>query len=87
MGMIIPLVDALVGFETNITHVDGRIVAVRKNSVTSCGSVMRIAEEGMPRRGGGNRGFGDLIITFTVQFPEHIRGSDKARIADVFKHY
>ncbi len=73
MGLGIPLVDALLGFSTPVEHVDGHLLPVEKTGVTSCGSVMRLSGEGMPRKKGG---FGDLYITFTVEFPTHIPGGE-----------
>jgi DnaJ-class molecular chaperone len=77
MGLRVPLVDALVGFATTVEHVDGRRVPVEKASVTSCGSTMRLSGQGMPRRNA--HGYGDLILTFTVEFPERLEGGDAQR--------
>lgn len=80
MRLRIPLVDALVGFKTSFEHLDGRIVPIEKTSVTSCGSTTRLSGQGMPRRKGND--FGDLIITFSVDFPERLVGGDMQR-ADI----
>lgn len=45
----IPLVDALVGFSTQISHLDGRKVPVSAKGVTRPGDVLTLAGEGMPR--------------------------------------
>ena len=46
---------------------DGHKFKVEVAGVTECDHVMRVSGKGMPRR--GNRGFGDLYITFDVDFP------------------
>ena len=43
--------------------------------VTECDHVMRVSGKGMPRRRGN--GFGDLYITFDVDFPDSL--TDKQR--------
>ena len=49
MTMRIPLVDALVGFETTLEHLDGRQVDVRKSTVTACGDIMHLKGTGGAR--------------------------------------
>jgi len=66
----IPLVDALTGFSLGLTHVDGHQFTVDVDGVTECDHVMRVPGKGMPRRSG--RGFGDLYITFEVDFPDSL---------------
>jgi DnaJ-class molecular chaperone len=48
------------------------------NEVTECDHVMRVPGKGMPRRNG--RGFGDLFITFEVDFPDKLSESQKKAI-------
>ena len=79
MTMKIPLVDALLGFETTVEHLDGRIVKIEKTGVTSCGSEMRIRGEGMPVQGKEGQ-FGDLHIKFVVDFPTSITGEENRAI-------
>ena len=43
--------------------------------MTDCDHVMRVPGKGMPRRSG--RGFGDLYITFEVDFPETLTQKQK----------
>jgi len=62
----IDLVDALVGFERTIEHVDGHEVVISSDEVIDCPFVKVIKNEGMPRESGG---FGDLILTFEINFP------------------
>jgi len=62
----IDLVDALVGFERTIQHVDGHDVLITSNKVINCPYVKIIKNEGMPKESGG---FGNLILTFEIKFP------------------
>lgn len=52
------------------------------NDVTECDHVMRVAGKGMPRRNG--RGFGDLYITFDVDFPDTLSEEQKRGIRKIF---
>mmetsp|Transcript_23906 Transcript_23906/g.67219 ORF Transcript_23906/g.67219 Transcript_23906/m.67219 type:complete len:364 (-) Transcript_23906:469-1560(-) len=71
MKMTIPLRAALLGFETSFPHLDGHTVTVKRTGVTKPGQTMRIKGEGMPKHGFSSE-FGDLVITFTVDFPASI---------------
>jgi len=42
---------------------------------------MRLPGKGMPRRSG--RGFGDLYITFEVDFPDELTDQQKAAIRNI----
>jgi len=67
----IPLVDALTGFTHEFTHLDGHKFSVNVDGVTECDHVMRVSGKGMPRSQ-GRGGFGDLYITFDVEFPQSL---------------
>ena len=71
MKMTIPLRAALLGFETTFKHLDGHEVTVKRSGVTKPGLSLRIKGEGMPKHGTPSE-FGDLVITFTVDFPKQI---------------
>ena len=47
-NLTISLQDALTGFETEITHLDGHKVRVARASTTWHGFKMRVKKEGMP---------------------------------------
>jgi DnaJ-class molecular chaperone len=51
---------------------------VNVDGVTECDHVMRVPGKGMPRRSG--RGFGDLYITFEVDFPDTLTDAQKEAI-------
>ena len=79
MTSTISLLDALVGFEFTIAHLDGRDVVVRKDTVTACGDVHRVQGEGMPRRGQPARR-GDLFVTFEIDFPEELSPAQRSAV-------
>eukprot|EP00568_Trieres_chinensis_P000115 CAMPEP_0183306208 /NCGR_PEP_ID=MMETSP0160_2-20130417/10704_1 /TAXON_ID=2839 ORGANISM="Odontella Sinensis, Strain Grunow 1884" /NCGR_SAMPLE_ID=MMETSP0160_2 /ASSEMBLY_ACC=CAM_ASM_000250 /LENGTH=374 /DNA_ID=CAMNT_0025469535 /DNA_START=145 /DNA_END=1269 /DNA_ORIENTATION=- len=79
--MEIPLVDALTGFSIELTHLDGHKFTVDVDGVTECDHVMRVPGKGMPRRNG--RGYGDLYLTFEVDFPDTLTGDQKAAIRKI----
>ena len=79
--MEVPLVDALTGFSFKLTHLDGKEFTVDVNTVTDCDHVMRVPGKGMPRRNG--RGFGDLYLTFEVEFPEELTVAQKTAIRKI----
>mmetsp|Transcript_72669 Transcript_72669/g.121241 ORF Transcript_72669/g.121241 Transcript_72669/m.121241 type:complete len:395 (+) Transcript_72669:55-1239(+) len=71
MKLSIPLRAALLGFETSFKHLDGHTVNLKRTGVTKPMQTIRIKGEGMPKHGTPSE-FGDLIITFTVEFPAAI---------------
>jgi len=77
-------VDALVGFKDTLKHVDGHDVEIIVDGVTECEDIKRIPGEGMPRRSG--KGFGDLFITFEVDFPKTLSEEQKNTIRKVLKN-
>jgi DnaJ-class molecular chaperone len=44
---------------------------------------MRVPGKGMPRR--SSRGFGDLYLTFEVDFPDQLTDAQKAAIKEILK--
>lgn len=81
--MEIPLVDALVGFKRELTHLDGAKFTIEVKTVTECDHTMRVPGKGMPRRSG--RGYGDLFITFDVDFPETLTNEQKIKIERILR--
>lgn len=66
-----------------LSHVDGHKFTVDVNDVTECDHVLRVPGKGMPRRSG--RGFGDLYITFEVDFPDTLTDSQKESIRQILQ--
>jgi len=71
MKLTIPLRAALLGFETSFQHLDGHTVKIKRTGVTKPMQSIRIKGEGMPKHGVSSE-FGDLIVQFTVEFPQAI---------------
>merc|ERR1712118_289537 len=76
MKLSIPLRAALLGFETSFKHLDGHTVTIKRTGVTKPNQAIRIKGDGMPKHGTPSE-FGDLTITFTVDFPAKV-GADLA---------
>lgn len=81
MTMEVSLVDALTGFSIDLEKLDGEPFTVKVTDVTDCDHVLRVAGKGMPRRNG--RGFGDLYITFEVDFPDSLTDYQKREIRKI----
>ena len=57
-----------------VKHLDGHTVNFKRTGVTKPGQVVRIKGEGMPKHSTPSE-FGDLTITFTVDFPTEVDAS------------
>lgn len=68
-NVTISLQQALIGFETDITHLDGHQVKVVREKITWPGARIRKKDEGMPALDDNNKK-GILYITFDVAFPQ-----------------
>lgn len=77
----VPLVDALTGFSVTLTHLDGKDFTVNVEDITECDHVLRVPGKGMPRRNG--RGFGDLYLTFDVDFPDDLTPAQKKALREI----
>jgi DnaJ-class molecular chaperone len=64
-----------------LKQLDGTEFTITVNDVVDCDHVMRVPGKGMPRRNG--RGFGDLYITFEVDFPDKLTDAQKKAIKEV----
>ena len=59
--------QALLGFDRNLTHLDGHIVRLHRTGVTQPSFVQTITGEGMPIYGRSFRG--DLFVEYNVVLP------------------
>lgn len=78
------IAQALVGFTSDIVHLDNRILRLERKDVVSPETVWKIPHEGMPIRKGGGGGNGDLLVRFVIKFPsehEELDASLKEAIA------
>uniref|UniRef100_A0A8C5C6L7 DnaJ heat shock protein family (Hsp40) member B11 n=1 Tax=Gadus morhua TaxID=8049 RepID=A0A8C5C6L7_GADMO len=68
-NVTISLVEALVGFEMDITHLDGHKVHIVRDKITKSGARLWKKGEGLPNIDNINLR-GSLIISFDVEFPQ-----------------
>jgi DnaJ homolog subfamily B member 11 len=78
-SMTISLKEALTGFRRSIRHLDGHLVEVASDDVTSPGQVVRKQGEGMPVHHVPSQ-FGDMFVTFTIDFPPSLSEAQKDQI-------
>ncbi len=62
----VPLLDAVLGGETQASTLEGKSVAVRIPPGTQNGRVIRLRGKGMPKRGDGH---GDMLVTVMAVLP------------------
>ena len=62
-------------------QLDGTVFTVNVDDIIECDEVLRVPGKGMPRRSG--RGFGDLFITFEVDFPDALSVEQKSKLREV----
>jgi len=82
MNKSIPLVDALTGFTMTLKQLDGEEYTITIDDIVECDEVLRIPGKGMPRR--SSRGFGDLFLTFEVDFPAAVSSDQKKKLRAIF---
>ncbi|KAJ2676021.1 DnaJ- protein scj1 [Coemansia spiralis] len=82
----ITLLDALVGFNRTITHVDNKTpIDLRRKGVTPPGYVHKLLGKGMPRRHKqtGSDSAGDMHVTYWIQFPRSINSGAKDQLIKI----
>ncbi|GAB4841748.1 DnaJ protein erdj3b [Ancistrocladus abbreviatus] len=77
----ITLVQALVGFEKTIKHLDNHLVDVSSKGITKPKQVRKFKGEGMPLHFSDKKG--DLYVTFEVLFPTSLTEDQKKKIKEV----
>ncbi|KAF9310014.1 DnaJ- protein scj1 [Podila horticola] len=80
----ISLEQALLGFNLEIKHLDGKVVTLTRGAaVTPYGFVQTLKGQGMPIK--GSRGdFGDLFVEYKVVFPEKLSKDERALFGAAF---
>mmetsp|Transcript_2396 Transcript_2396/g.6680 ORF Transcript_2396/g.6680 Transcript_2396/m.6680 type:complete len:218 (+) Transcript_2396:3-656(+) len=76
----VPLKQALCGFATTLTHLDGRQLRVEVKEVVSDGFVKVVKGEGMPISKTNGAQKGDLKLRFRVDFPRELTDDQKAEL-------
>jgi len=64
-----------------LTRLDGEKFDISIDDIVECDEVSRIPGKGMPRRSG--RGYGDLFITFEVEFPSALSADQKKQLREI----
>ncbi|VFQ68655.1 unnamed protein product [Cuscuta campestris] len=77
----ITLVQALVGFEKTIKHLDDHLVDISSKGITKPKEVKKYKGEGMPLHFSNKKG--DLYVTFEVLFPKSLTPDQKTKIKDI----
>ncbi|KAF5455349.1 hypothetical protein F2P56_024938 [Juglans regia] len=77
----ITLVQALVGFEKSIKHLDDHLVDISTKGITKPKEVRKLKGEGMPLHFSTKKG--DLYVTFEVLFPTFLKEDQKTKIKEV----
>ncbi|KAJ0976387.1 hypothetical protein J5N97_018352 [Dioscorea zingiberensis] len=77
----ISLVQALVGFEKTIQHLDEHLVEIGSKGITKPKEVRKFKSEGMPLHLSNKKG--DLYVTFEVLFPKSLTEDQKTQIKAV----
>jgi len=80
----VTLVEALVGFQRELVHLDGHKVALVREGVTRPGEVQALAGEGMPVFG-QHKQAGRLVVTYSVAMPQTLDEKQKAGVRELFK--
>lgn len=81
----ISLLEALTGFQLQITHLDGRKVFIKskKGDIIKPGMMKTVKECGMPFFDHPTR-FGNLYIKFNIKFPNSLKDEQKSAITKLF---
>eukprot|EP00123_Amoebidium_parasiticum_P009169 comp19297_c1_seq1/m.22144 comp19297_c1_seq1/g.22144 ORF comp19297_c1_seq1/g.22144 comp19297_c1_seq1/m.22144 type:complete len:363 (-) comp19297_c1_seq1:194-1282(-) len=82
--MTVSLKEALLGFERTIKHLDGRVVTVKRESVTQPGQVITLTGEGMPKHQFPSE-FGNLYVEVMVVLPQKIDADMKDGLAKLLQ--
>ncbi|KAL6339782.1 hypothetical protein AAG906_034868 [Vitis piasezkii] len=77
----ITLVQALVGFEKTIKHLDEHLVNIGSKGITKPKEVRKFKGEGMPLHFSTKKG--DLYVTFEVLFPSSLTEEQKTKIQEI----
>jgi len=77
----LPLVSALCGTTLQVKSLDGRTLVVPITGSIKEGSSVVVPGEGLPSRDGG---FGDIIVKFTVAFPQNLSETQKTLLKAAF---
>ena len=75
----ISLADALAGFELELKHLDGHKVKIGAKDITRPFQVRTFKGQGLPRFEEYSK-FGDMHVTYEVDFPKNLSADQKAQL-------
>lgn len=81
--MRVNLVDALAGAVLIVRTLDSSEIKIPIDSVIYPDYVHCVKGKGMPRRSSPNQ-YGDLFISFQIQFPRRVEADDRSAVRDLF---
>ncbi|KAJ8072515.1 DnaJ- protein scj1 [Marasmius tenuissimus] len=76
--------EALLGFDRNLTHLDGHVVRLVRKGVTQPGYVQVVEGEGMPLQENHNL-HGDLYVEYNVVLPSQISPHTRRKLTEAFQ--
>lgn len=80
----ITLLESLVGFHKQITHLDDHIVPITSKTITHPGQVTKLKGEGMPYHNSMSE-HGDLYVKFVIDFPKTLTAEQKKGFSTILK--
>ncbi|KAK4429636.1 DnaJsubfamily B member 13 [Sesamum alatum] len=81
----VPLVDALTGCTISVPLLGGQTMSLTIDDIVHPGYEKIISEQGMPKQNEpATRG--NLVITFSVKFPEKLREEQRSDAANILQH-
>jgi len=83
--LTITLQEALLGFTTEIKHLDEHMVPLSSESITIPGQVIKVDGEGMPHREVPSEK-GDLFVHVTVAFPTKLDAAQKEHLKQALEN-
>jgi DnaJ family protein A protein 2 len=82
LGLDITLLDSLIGFKFEFTHLDGEKIIIESNDIIKQDDIKVIKNKGMPYNS-RNEVFGDLIFRFNIIYPNKIEKSDYDKFKNI----
>ena len=82
VGLDINLIDSLIGFKFEFTHLDGSKFLVESNTIIKQDGIKVIKNKGMPYNSRGEV-YGDLIFKFNIIYPDKLNSEDYNKLKNI----
>ena len=82
VGLDINLIDSLIGFKFEFTHLDGSKFLVESNNIIKQDDIKVIKNKGMPYNSRGDV-YGDLIFKFNIIYPDKINSEHYNKLKEI----